>query len=139
MREYESGQSGTFSPVFSLSGSYWPAARTSVNLTASRQQNASILNGYNYTSTGVSLGLTQGITDRFTAGVNIGYNSLDYTPVTAGPAKYTDAYYTARVNFDAKILQHLTGGVFYQMTTLQSANSGDIKQNQVGVKMTFSY
>lgn len=139
LREYENGQSGTFSPVFSLSGSYQPAARTSVSLAGYRQQNASIYNGYNYTSTGVSLGLSQGITDRFTAGVNLGYNSLDFSPVTAGLVKYTQDYLTARVSLDVKILQHLAGGVYYQLTLLQSANTGNIRENQAGLNITLSY
>ena len=139
VRQYENGEADAFTPVFSLSGSYRPAERTSVSLTGYRQQNASILNGYNYTSTGATLGISQGITDRFTAGVSVGYYVLDYQSVTRALADHSDDYYTARFSLDANILRHLVGQIYYNLASVQSAVGGDRNDNQVGVNLTWSY
>jgi hypothetical protein len=139
VRQYENGESDTFSPVFTLSGSYRPAERTTVSLTGYRQQNASIFNGYNYASTGANLGFSQGITDRFTAGVSVGYFTLDYESITSARANYSDDYYTARLSLDAKIIRHLTGQIYYNLTAIQSPVSGNINDNQIGVNLTLSY
>jgi hypothetical protein len=141
LRQYENGSPETISPVFSIAGEYRPNERTTLNLTGSRQQYASDFNGYNYASTGVTLGVSQGITDRFTASLSLSYYILDYTPVTTGGGlvKYTDDYYTARIGFDAKIIRHLTGQIFYQWISEQAETGGNTRDNQAGVQMTLSF
>ena len=139
LRQYENGKSDTFTPVFTLSGAYRPAERTTVSLTGYRQHNASIFNGYNYTSTGATLNLSQGITDRFTAGASVGYYTLAYEPISSALASYTDDYYTARIGLEAKIVRHLNGQIFYQFISRQSQISGDINDNQIDVNLTWSY
>jgi hypothetical protein len=144
LREYESGASDTFNPVFSVAGEYHPAERTTLRLTGSRQLSAANFNGYNYDTTGATLEVSQGITDRFTANLSVGYYTVDYTPVTAGLVKYTDDYYTARIGLDAKIVRHLNGQIFYQLISSQTSGSqssvnGDTKDNQAGVQMTLSF
>ena len=96
-----------------------------LRLTGSRQQYASIYNGYNYASTGAALEVRQGITDRFTASLSAGYYSLDFTPVSSGLTKYTGDYYTARISLEAKIVRHLTGQIFYQLLSSHSQTSAD--------------
>jgi hypothetical protein len=125
--------------VFSLSGYYRPTERTSVSLTGYRQQNAQIFNGYNYTSTGANLGVSQGITDRFTAGASVGYFVIDYQSITRAVAGYSDDYYTARINLDAKILRHLVGQIYYNLVFLQSEVGANRNDNQIGVNLTYSY
>lgn len=139
LRQYEDGSPQTFSPVFSIAGTYHPAERTALTLTGYRQQYASDFNGYNYASTGATLGVQQGITDRFTASLSLSYYILDYTPLAAALVKYTDDYYTARIGLEAKIIKHLTGQVFYQWISEQSEVGGDIRDNQAGVRMTLSF
>ncbi len=140
MRQYENGMSGNaFTPVFTITGAYRPTERTTVSLTGYRQQNASIFNGYNYNSTGATLSLSQGITDRFTAGVNVGYYTLEYEAVTSALANYSDNYYTAGFSLQAKIVRHLTGQISYNLTSLQSPVRGGITGNQIGVNLTLSY
>src|SRR5450759_510720 len=94
LRQYDNGSPDTLSPVFSIAGEYRPVERTSLRLTGYRQQHASILNNYYYTSTGATLGVRQGITDRFTANLSVGYYTLDYTPSSGVLVKYNDDYYT---------------------------------------------
>jgi hypothetical protein len=141
LRQFESGAPEAFSPVFSISASYQAAERTILNLTGSEQKSASDLNGYNYNSTGAALAVSQGITDRFTADFSVGYYALDYTPVggAAGLAKYTEDYYTARIGLEAKIFRHLTGQIYYQLTSLQSQTTGDVKDDQTRVQLTLSF
>jgi hypothetical protein len=110
-----------------------------LSLTGSGQLSAANFNGYNNDTTGATLQASQGITDRFTANASIGYYTVDYTPVTTGLMKYTDDYYTARFGLDAKIVRHLSGQVFYQLTSSQSPVNGDTKDNQAGVQMTLSF
>jgi hypothetical protein len=139
LRQFESGLPETLSPVFDIAGQYQLAERTWVKLSASRQQYASIYNGYNYASTGAALEVRQGITDRFTAAVTAGYYSLDFTPITATLAKYTGYYYLARISLDAKIVHHLTGEVFYQGVSSHSQANGDFNDNQTGVQLTLNF
>jgi len=139
LRQYENGKSDTFNPVFSLTGSYRPAERTTVSLTGYRLQNASIFNGYNYTSTGATLSLSQGITDRFTAAASAGYYVLDYSSTTVALASYSDEYYIARLSLDAKIVRHLTSQIYYNLTSIQSPVVGGRDDNQIGVSLTLSY
>ena len=139
VRQYENGRSDTFTPVFTVTGAYRPTERTTVSLTGYRQPSAAIYNGYNYISTGATLGVSQGITDRFTAMASVGYYTLDYESVTRTVANYTDDYYTARISLDAKILRHLVGQVYYALVNVQSATGGDRDDNQIGVNFTLAY
>ncbi len=139
VRQYENGESDSFNPVFTVSGSYRPTERTTISLSGYGQQNAQIFNGYNYTSTGINLGVSQGITDRFTANVSVGYFVIDYKAITSARANYSDDYYTAHVGLQAKIVRHLTGQVYYDLISIQRSASGDINDNKIGVNLTLSY
>jgi len=125
--------------VFTISGSYRPTERTLLSLTGYRQQYASIYNGFNYASTGATLGVRQGITDRFSAGVSAGYYDLDFTSVSGPSSTHSDGYYTARMSLDTKIARHLTSQIFYQWTDRQSQYDGDMNENQAGVQLILSY
>ena len=110
-----------------------------MRLTGYRQHNASIFNGYNYTSTGATLNLSQGITDRFTADVSVGYFVLDYKAITSARANYSDDYYNAHFGLQAKIVRHLTSQIYYDLTGIQRSVGGDINDNKIGVNVTLSY
>jgi hypothetical protein len=139
LREYEDGNPDKLFPVFSLSALYRPAERTSVSLTGFRQQYASIYNTYNYDITAITLGLQQGITERFSVGLSAGYYSLGFTPITGGFPKYSGDYYLARIGLNAKIIQHLTGQIFYQYLSNESQIAATVNDNQIGVTLTLSY
>jgi hypothetical protein len=139
LRQYENGKADTLSPVFTVTGEYRPAERTSLRLTGFRQQYASIYNGYNYTSTGATFEIRQGITDHFTAAFSASYYSLDFTPINTGLISYTGDYYIARLSLDAKILRHLSGQVFYQLLSSHSQASAVVGDNQAGAKLTLSF
>src|ERR1035437_2937557 len=84
-------------------------------------------------------GLRQGITDRSTADLSVGYYTLDYAPTSGALIKYTDEYYTARIGLEAKIIRHLTGKIFYQLISRLSGVGGGINDNQAGVQLILSY
>jgi hypothetical protein len=139
LRQYENGKADTLSPVFTVAAEYRPAERTSFRLTGSRQQYASIYNGYNYASTGAILELRQGVTDRFTAALTTGYYGLDFTPVSKGLINYTADYYIARISLEAKIVRHLNGQIFYQFLTSRPQVSAGVNDDQTGVQLTLSF
>jgi hypothetical protein len=139
--QYEDGNPGTLSTVFTVTGQYQIAERTTLNLTGTRQQYASIYNGYYYTSTGARLGVSQGITDHFMATLYVGYYNLDYTPDTTAPglAKYTDDYWNARLGFQTKLGKYLVGQIFYQWYYDQTHAGGNVTDNQAGVQLTLGF
>jgi hypothetical protein len=139
LRQYENGKPETLYPVFSVAAEYQPAVRTTLRLTGFRQQYASIFNGYNYISTGASVDLRQGITERFTADFSVGYYDLDYLPTIRGPTQYTGDYYIVRGSLEAKIVRHLTGQVFFQYLYSESQINSSVNDNQTGVQLTLSY
>jgi hypothetical protein len=139
LREYENGSRDTFFPVFTVSGVYRPAERTSVGLTGYRRQYASIFNGYNYSSTGATLAFEQGITDRWKVSLSVGYYDLGYLPTISGQAALSEDYYTARIGLDAKIIRHMSGQVFYQWLSRRSQQNGILEDDQAGVQVTLSF
>jgi hypothetical protein len=143
VRQYENGHGDTAAPVFSVSGEYKPAERTDIRLSASRQRYASIVNslvnGEYYDSTGVSLNMRQGITDRFAASASASFYVLDYTPINAGVASHSDDYYSFQVGLEAKIVRHLVGTFYYQWLNRESDVDGNIGQNQAGVRLTLRF
>ena len=139
LRQFENGLPETLSSVFDIACQYQLAERTWLQLSGSRQQYASIYNGYNYASTGATLEVRQGITDRFTVTLSAGYNSLDFTPITTTLAKYTGNYYVAEVSLDVKIVRHLTGQFFYQTVGSHSQINAAVYDNQTGIKLTLNF
>jgi hypothetical protein len=139
LRQYQNGTSETLKPVFTIAGEYRPTLRSTLRLSGFRQQYASIFNNYNYTTTGASLEARQGITDRFTAVLSVGYYSLDFTPVARGVSAYTGDYYIGRIALDAKIVRHLTGELYYQYLNSKSQASSTIGDNQIGLQLVLSY
>jgi hypothetical protein len=139
LREYQNGKADTLSPVFTIAGEYRPTLRTTLRLTGLRQQYASILNGDNYAVTGATLGIWQGITDRFTAALSASYYSINYMPINGALRPYTGDYYIARISLDARIVRHLTGQIFYQLLSTRSQASASVNDDQTGVQLTLSY
>jgi len=139
LRQYQNGNPETLKPVFTIAGEYRPTLRSTLRLSAFRQQYAAIFNNYNYTTTGATLEARQGITDRFTAVLSAGFYSLDFTPVAKGLVAYTGDYYIARIALDAKIVRHLTGELYYQYLDSKSQTTSAIGDDQVGLQLVLSY
>jgi hypothetical protein len=137
--EYENGSPTKLIPVLTIASQYQPAERTTLALTAIRQEYAAIYNDYNYTSTGASLDIRQGMTDRFTANLSGGYYSTDYNPVVSSLRKFSGDYFIARIGFEAKIVRHLNGEIYFQRITANSQANGLMNDNQVGVRLALSF
>jgi len=139
LRQYENGNPETLSPVFDIAGQYQLGERTSLRLAGYRQLYAAVFDGYNYTMTGVTLDVQQGITDRFTADLGLGYNSVSFVAVNNPSTTHPEGYYSARITLNAKIVSHLKGQVFYQMLNRQSQVDGSLNDNQAGVQFAWSF
>ncbi len=139
LRQYQNGNPMVFNPVFSLLGEYRPGPRTTVRLNAYRTLYASIFNGYNYTSTGATVDLSQGITSRYTATLSFGYFGQDATTVTRPIVTHTDSYSSVRFSFAAKIARHFTGSIFWQWLNRQSQFDGGLDDSQFGVQLNLNY
>lgn len=139
LRQYEDGHHATLNPVFNIAGQYRLAERTWLRLSGYRQFYAAIFNGYNYSSTGATLEVRQGITDRFTASVSAGYFSVEYTTVGGPLTTHTDNYFNVRFSLEAKIVSHLTGQIFCQWISRQSQFNGDLQDDQAGVQLTLGF
>jgi hypothetical protein len=83
--------------------------------------------------------LRQGVTERFTVNVSIGFFAQDNTPITIVSPSYTDDYYSARIGLEAKIIWHLNGDIYYQRVSRLSQTGGDINDNQAGLQFNLSY
>jgi hypothetical protein len=139
LRQYENGNPSTLFPVFTIVGEYRLSEWTTLRLTGYRQLYASIFNGYNYASTGATLEVRHGFTDRFSAALSAGYYSLEYTRVTGPLITHTDGYYSARISLDAKIIPHLTGQIFCQWLSRQSQFNGSLNDEQAGAQLTLGF
>jgi hypothetical protein len=139
LRQFENGLPETLTPVFNIAAVYQLTERTSLRLNGFRQQFAAIYNGYNYATTGATLEVRQGITDRFTTVLSMGYYSIDYTPILSTLKKYTGNYYVASVSLDAKIVRHLSSQIFYQRVSGQSQINPDVNDDQVGIQLNLSF
>ena len=139
LRQFENGTPEKLSPVFTLTGFYRPTERTTLTLTGSRQQYASIFNGYNYAVTGAAFEVRQGITDRFTAALSAGYYSIDYTATDKELTQYTGDYYVPRLSLEAKIVRHLNGKIYYQFLSSRSQANSGVNDNQTGAQLTLSF
>jgi len=139
LRQYENGHPETLSPVFTVTGSYWPAVRTTLSLTGYRRQYAAVFNDFNYASTGANLDIRQGITDRFTADLSLGYYDLEYIPLDSGSSTHTDGYYIAKITLEAKIARHLTGQIYYNFTKLAEPGGSDINDDRVAAQFSLGF
>jgi hypothetical protein len=139
LREYQNGNPDKLFPVFTVAAEYRPAERTTLVLTGFRQQYASIINGYTYSSLGATLAVRQGVTDRFTVLLEGGYYDIDYTPITRGVVDFSEDYFTARLGLEAKISHRLQGQVFYQLLNAQSQVRGNLSDTQAGLQVTLNF
>jgi len=139
LRQYENGSPESLSPVFSIAGKYLLAERTWFQLNGYRQLYAAIFDGYNYATTGVTLDAVQGITDRFSVDLSVGFKAASYAAISDPSTTHTDDYYTARIALNAKIVRHLNGQIFGQWISRQSQFDGDLTDDQAGVQLILSY
>ena len=113
-RQYDSGESGSLTPVVRITGNYQVREGTTVSLEGHVLQEPSIFGGYNDTRWGGSAGVRQRLFYRLYAEASAGYDNIKYN-ITQGQSSSsrTDNYFYGRLTFDYEFNRHVVGSLFY--------------------------
>jgi hypothetical protein len=137
--QYQSGgEPMNVSPVFSVGGEYLPFPNTAFSLLAYRNLQVSpSFNNQNYWATGVELGVTQTVAQKFQVGVAGGYENDYYIANTANTvATRRDNFFFIEPQISYNFLKYLTASVFYQYRFNDSTLQVDTwNNNQVGFEI----
>lgn len=144
LRQYEGGIPHSTEPVFSLTAHYEASDRSSFRLTGFQRETPSIFFGFNYLSTGASLGFQQRFGDRYYASLEMTYYDINYlgtSPgfITTAQAKRVDNVFEVRPAFEVRFSRHLFGSVFYLFRTAQSAQWDGWTDNQIGTRFSWAF
>jgi hypothetical protein len=144
LRQYDGGVPNTIEPVCNLVAYYQASENSTFDLTVFRRESPSVSFGYDYMSTGASLGLRQRFGDRYFAGLRITYYDLNYlatTPALAasGQANTVNNYIEVRPALEVRFTRHLVGSLFYLFQTVQAPLGGGWTDNQVGTRVTWTF
>ena len=141
--QYQSGgEPMNTSPVFSLGAEYLPFPNTTVSLLGYRNLQVSpSLNNQNYWATGVELGVTQLIAQKFQVGVSGGYENDYYIPNTVNTvATRRDNFFFIEPQISYNFLKYLTASVFYQYRFNDSNQQVNTwYDNQVGFEISAAF
>jgi hypothetical protein len=141
-RQYDSGNPGTFQPVFSLSASYRPLSDTTVTLEAHRRVQASaVLTGQDINTTGFTAELRQRVMTKFYVALAGGYDNRDYGASVAGvTATREDNYWMVRPGVGADFAHNWSLFLYYQYQENVSNSSGfSFNNNQVGALVAWGF
>lgn len=135
-RMYSDGSS-SFSPVFSLAGSYRPFEGTSFTIEGHRrEQNSAVVSGANYISTGGSLSVRQRLRERLFGTITASYDNADYEPARRNVSvTRQDDYFLLRYGVEAIVGRSWTIGLFHQYREdISTDKSFSFSNNQVGIQ-----
>jgi hypothetical protein len=130
------------SPVFSIGGEYLPFPNTAISLLGYRNLQVSpSLNNQDYWATGVELGVTQTVMQKFQVGVAGGYENDTYVPSTADTvATRVDNVFFIEPQISYNFLKYLTASVFYQYRFNDSTLQVDTwNNNQFGFEISAAF
>ena len=144
MRQYGAGVSDTVEPIFSLTAYYQASENSTFHLTGFRRESPSVTSGYDYISTGASVGFQQQFGDRYFASLAMTYYYADYRATSPGlatteQAHRVDNFVEVRPAFEVRFTRHLVGSLFYLFRTVQSAQWDGWTDNQVGMRLTWTF
>ncbi len=129
-------------PVFAVGGTYAPRERTRINLDGVRDvQVSSADEGTGFTRTSLTLGLEQSIGQRWTFGLDLGYEELAYDAVAANvTTDRIDELYFIRPSARYAFRENLTGSVFYAFRENSSTEgSQSFTNNQAGIEVGYEF
>jgi hypothetical protein len=143
LTQYQSGgEPMNTSPVFSLGAEYLPFPNTTVSLVGYRNMQVSpSLNNQNYWATGVELGVTQLVAQKFQVGIAGGYENDYYIANTTNTvATRRDNFFFVEPQISYNFLKYLTASVFYQYRFNDSTLQVDTwYDNQVGFEISAAF
>jgi hypothetical protein len=133
------GEDMRVSPVFSIGAEYLPFPNTVINLVGYRDLQVSpSLNNQDYWATGVELGITQTIAQKFQFGVSGGYENDTYIATRRNVnADRVDNFFFVRPRVSYNFLRYLTATLFYQHRLNDSTRLVNTwYDNQVGFELS---
>jgi hypothetical protein len=144
LRQYEGGVPSTTQPVFRLTAYYQASENSTFHLSAFRRELPSVTSGYDYISTGASLGVQHQFGDRYFASLEMTYYYSDYLTTssdmpTTQQADRVDNFIEIRPTIEVRFSHHLVGSLFYLFRTDQSAQSFGWTDNQLGTRLTWTF
>lgn len=143
LTQYQSGgEDMRVSPVWSLGGEYLPFPNTAISLVTYRNfQVSPSLNNQNYWASGVELGVTQTIAQKFQVGVSGGYENDTYVANERNVnADRVDNFFFIQPQVSYNFLRYLTATLFYQHRFNDSTQQVDTwYDNQVGLELSASF
>jgi hypothetical protein len=132
------GEPMRVSPVFSFGGEYLPFPNTAISLLGYRNLQVSpSLDNQDYWATGVELGVTQTIMQKFQVGVSGGYENDTYVANRNNVnANRVDDFFFIQPRVSYNFLKYLTASVFYLHRFNDSTQQVDTwYDNQVGFEL----
>ena len=136
------GEAMRVSPVFSIGGEYLPFPNTAISLIGYRNLQVSpSLDNQDYWATGVELGITQTIAQKFQVGVAGGYENDTYVANQRNvKADRVDNFFFIQPEISYNFLKYLTATVFYQHRFNDSTQQVDTwYDNQVGFELSAAF
>jgi len=130
------------SPVFNLNGTYQPFDGTFISLTGSRTtQNSGIVNGADFASTKIDVGIRQRFLQRVSLGVNGGYENDNYFSVANNvDVTRDDDYYYIQSSIDVNVTRYWTVGAYYlHREDASSLDAFGFSDNQFGARTTLTF
>lgn len=140
--QYDGARDAQAFPIFSLGAEYLPFPNTAISLVGYRNLLVSpSLNNQDYWATGIELGITQTIAQRFQLGLNGGYENDEYVSNRRGVrATRVDNYFYIQPNVSYNFLKYLTASVFYLHRLNDSTKTVDTwYDNQVGFELSAAF
>ncbi|HWB04969.1 MAG TPA: outer membrane beta-barrel protein [Verrucomicrobiales bacterium] len=140
-RHTDAGKQTT--PVFNLAAEYRPTGRTSIGVSVYRDVSASgSIENENVTRTGATLRIMQKLSSRFTAGVEAGYERLEYTSTESGAVSSgrEDDYFFLRPSLRYDFSEGRRAEIYYSLRQDDSTISDfDFTANQTGLAVGFDF
>jgi len=136
------GEDMRVSPVWSLGGEYLPFPNTAISLVTYRNLQVSpSLDNQDYWATGVELGITQTIAQKFQIGVSGGYENDTYVANERYVnADRVDNFFFVQPEISYNFLKYLTATLFYQHRFNDSTQQVDTwYDNQVGFELSAAF
>jgi hypothetical protein len=129
-------------PRFQTITTWMPADRTTVSMEAFHiERNSLVLREQNYISTGISLEVSQRITDKLRTSLKGTYSHIKYVPLTSAvTGARTDLYGTIALRADYALTEQWRLGAFYEFRDDNSTNPNfTFDNNRLGLTASWQF
>ena len=130
------------SPVFEITLNYLPFDGTRIALTTNRRtMNSAVLTGQDFAVTNFTVGIQQRLLQRFTLGLNAGYENADYfSTVGIAGVNRNDNYFFVEPSIAVRVTRFWTLGAYYLHRSNDSSfDAFSFHDNQVGVRTSLEF